>query len=68
MAQACKLWAKEKKIWGQITPNRKTLKQAQNAFYCIVHKAKRECWQNFLEGKEKSLGLIQIRPKDKNRC
>ena len=68
VAQACKVWAKEKKIWGQITPNREKSKQARNAFYRIVRKAKRECWQNFLEGEEKTVDPAQIRPEDKNRC
>ena len=54
VAQACKAWAKEKKKWGKSTPNREKLKQAQNKFYHIVYKAKRECWQNFLEGIEES--------------
>ncbi len=27
VAKARKIWAKEKKIWGQVTPNRETLKQ-----------------------------------------
>ncbi len=43
MVQACKLWAKEKKIWGKITPNREKLKQARNIFYRTMHKAKKEC-------------------------
>lgn len=33
-----------------------------------MRKAKRECWQNFLEGREDSADLSQIRPEDKNRC
>ena len=44
------------------------MKQARNVFYRIVRKAKRECWQNFLEGTEKSSNPAQIRPEDKNRC
>ena len=68
VAQACKVWAKEKKIWGQITPNREKSKQARNAFYRIVRKAKRECWQNFLKDKEESLDPTRIRLEDKNRC
>ena len=49
---AYKSWAKEKKTWGKITPDREKFKQARNTFYRIVRKAKRKCWQNFLEGKE----------------
>ena len=68
VAQARKTWAKEKKTWGQVTPNREKLKQARNMFYRLVRKAKRECWQNFLEGKEETLDPAKIRPEDKNRC
>ena len=41
-------------MWGKIIPNREKLKQTRNVFYHIVRKAKRKCWQNFLEGIEKS--------------
>ncbi len=68
VAKARKIWAKEKKVWGQVTPNREKLKQARNAFYHIVRKAKRECWQDFLEGKEERSVGAQIRPEDINRC
>ena len=68
MAQARKIWAKEKKMWGKIIPNREKLKQARNVFYRIVRKAKRECWQKFLEGIEESSNLAQIRLEGKNRC
>ncbi len=67
VAQACKEWAKEKRLWGQITPNREKLKQARNAFYRFVRKAKRECWQNFLEGTEEP-NTAQVQREDKNRC
>ena len=33
-----------------------------------MHKAKREFWQNFVEGIEKSSNPTQIRFEDKNRC
>ncbi len=49
---ARKVWAKEKKLWGKITPDRERFKKARNDFYRIVHKAKRECWQNLLEGED----------------
>ena len=68
MAQVRKVWAKEKKRWGQTIPNKEMLKQARNAFYRIVRNAKRECWQNFLEGTEESSNSAYIWPKDKNRC
>lgn len=60
MAQACKVQTKKKKIWEKITPNREKLKQAQNAFYRIVCKAKKEYWQNFLESMEESSDSAQI--------
>lgn len=55
-------------MWGKITLNREKLKQVWNAFYCIVHKDKRKCWQNFLEGIKESSNPAQIRPEDKNWC
>lgn len=47
VAKARKVWAKEKNIWGKITPSKENPKQARNAFYCTMRKAKKECWQNF---------------------
>lgn len=49
-----------KKRWKKITPNREKLKQARNAIYCIVYEVKKECWQNFLQGIEKSSDSSQI--------
>lgn len=65
---ACKVWAKEKKLWGKITPDRERFKKARNKFYRIVRKTKRECWQNFLEGKEEISDPPKVWPDDKNRC
>lgn len=67
VAQARKIWTKKKKTQEQVTLNRKKLKQAQNAFYHLVHKAKKEYWQNFLEGEEKILEPAKIWTKDKNK-
>ena len=33
-----------------------------------MRKAKRECWQNFLEGIEEPSNPTQIRPENKNKC
>ena len=33
-----------------------------------MRKAKRECWQNFLEGEERIFDLSKVRAEDKNRC
>ena len=68
VAEAQKIWAKVKKKWGHTSPNIEKLKKAQNAFYHLIHKVKRECWQNFLEGKEETLDPGKTRPKDQNRC
>ena len=68
MVQARKIWTKEKKRWRKSTPDKEKLKQAQNQFYHIIRKAKRECWQNFLEAIDESSNHTQIRPEDKNRC
>ena len=67
VAEARKIWAKEKKKWGHTSTDRKRLKKAQNIFYCLICKVKRECWQNFLEGKEETLDPGKTRPKDQNR-
>lgn len=67
MAEAHKIWAKEKKIWGHTSPDREKLKKARNVFYCLVRKAKRECWQSFLEGEEDILDPAKIQLEDKNR-
>ncbi len=68
VAEARKIWAKEKKKWGHTSPDRERLKKARNAFYRLIRKTKRECWQNFLEGEEETLEPGKIRPEDKNRC
>lgn len=68
VARACKVWAREKKLWEKITSDREKPKQARNAFYRIVRKAKKECWQNFLKSIEELSNPAQIWPKDKNRC
>ena len=60
VVEARKRWAKEKKTWGKTTLDREKLKQARNTFYHIVRKAKRECWQNFLEEIEKSSNPAEI--------
>ncbi len=66
MAEVCKIWAKKKKTLGQTTPDKEKLIQSQNQFYCVVRKAKRECWQNFLKNEKKNQDTAKIRPEDKN--
>ena len=59
VAEARKIWAREKKLWGKVTPNRERLKQAQNAFYRTIRRAKRESWQKFLLGEEE-LNVLNV--------
>ena len=68
VAEACKIFAREKKIWRHISQDREKLKKARNAFYRLIHRAKKECWQNFLESEEETLDSATIQLKDKNRC
>lgn len=70
VAEARKIWAKEKKLWGKVSPNREKLKQVHNIFYRTVRRAKRECWQKFLLREEELNGAdpAKIHPEDKNRC
>lgn len=48
--------------------DREKFKQVWNTFYYIVYKAKRKCWQKFLEGKKRDLDPFKIWSQDKNRC
>lgn len=67
VVEAKKTWAKGKREWGTVTPNKTKLKQARNLYYRIVRKAKRQCWQSFLQGEDKDLNPEQ-RESAKNRC
>ncbi len=60
VAEARKIWAKEKKTWGQTTSDREKLKQSRNKFYRVGRKAKKECLQNFLEGEEENQDQTKI--------
>ena len=53
-----------------MTPSREKLKQARNAFYRLVRRVKRECWQKFLMGDEEipEGNTAKTQPEDKNRC
>ena len=68
VAKAQKIQAKEKKQQEQILPDRKRLKKARNAFYCLIRKVKREYQQNFLESEKKILEPDKTHLKDKNWC
>ena len=70
VAEAHKIWAREKKLWGKVIPDKKKLKQARNAFYRLVRRVKRECWQRFLigdDGADKG-DITKVHSEDKNRC
>ena len=47
VTQAKKAWAREKMGMENIFNAIEELKKAQNAYYHVIRKAKRECWQNF---------------------
>lgn len=68
VAEARKTWPKAKKQWGTATPNRAKLKKAQNLFYRVIRKAKRQCWQDFLQGEEKRDNMDLTKGSAKDRC
>lgn len=47
-----KSWAKTKRKFGRDEIHKDEFKQAWNLYYRTIQKAKRLCWQNFLQGKE----------------
>ncbi len=63
VADGRKVWARAKKIYGRDLRYADKLKQARNTYYRIIRKAKRECWQNFLQGQDIAEGSH-----NKNRC
>ncbi len=65
VVQAKKTWAKEKKRLSDNSGTTEERKKARNAYYHIIRKAKRECWQNFLQGESNNMS---IQSSDKNRC
>ena len=67
VAEARKVWAKNKKRLSESEAYREELKQARNQYYRTIRKAKRLCWQNFLQGSEpKPLSHDQL--PDQRRC
>lgn len=48
--KARKAWAKEKKKLSMTNNNTAELKKARYAYYRVTRKAKRVCWQKFLQG------------------
>lgn len=45
-----KIWTRDKKRYGGNDVYKEELKQAGNSYYGTIRKAKRLCWQNFLQG------------------
>ena len=66
VAEARKTWARAKKSYGRDDKYHDELKKARNTYYRVIRKAKRVCWQNFLQGQDTSQGARQS--DDKNRC
>ena len=64
VAEARLLWAKDKRRLGQNEDLKEELKQAQNRYFRTIKKAKRECWQKFLQGKPQLPNTVI----DKNHC
>lgn len=66
VAKARKTWARAKKSYGREDRYQDELKQARNTYYRVIRKAKKVCWQNFLQGKDTAQEARQS--DDKNRC
>ena len=64
VAKARSTWAKDKRRLSRNEDLKEEFKQARNLYYRTIRKAKRKCWQNFLEGKARSSGAAI----DKNHC
>ena len=67
MAEARKVWAQDKKKYGGNVSFKEELRQARNAYYHTIRKAKRECWQNFLQGADDD-SQPKAQSMDKNHC
>lgn len=67
VAEAKKRWAKDKRELSRDENRKQELKQARNSYYRTIRKAKRLCWQNFLQGK-KEIPQQKSQPLDQNRC
>ena len=66
VAEARKTWARAKRSYGRDDKYQDELKQARNTYYRVIRKAKRVCWQNFLQGQDTAQEARQS--DDKNRC
>lgn len=54
VAEARKRWAQDKRKLGGDESRKQELKQAHNSYYRTIRKAKRLCWQNFLQEKDEN--------------
>ena len=57
-------WAKDKRRLGRDEDLKEEFKQARNQYFRTIKKAKRECWQKFLQESSQSSSLVM----DKNHC
>ena len=64
VAEARSTWAKNKRRFGRGEDLKEEFKQARNRYFRTIKKAKRECWQKFLQGNFQSSGSVM----DKNHC
>ena len=67
VSEARKSWAKSKRKFGRDKDHKDEFKQARNLYYRTIRKAKRLCWQNFLQGEEENTRQ-QSQILDQNRC
>ncbi len=58
VAKARAIWAKDKRRLDRNEDLREEFKQAQNRYFRIIKKAKRKCWQKFLQGESQSLARV----------
>ncbi len=65
VVEARKTWAREKRRLKNSFGVTEELKKARNAYYHIIQKVKRECWQSFLQGQSDS---TSVQDSDKNCC
>ena len=59
-------YAREYRAWKSGALGDAEHREAQNLFYRTIRKAKRECWENFLEGPQES--RESLGPEDSARC
>ncbi len=64
VAEARLTWAKDKRWLGRDEDLKEEFKQARNRYFRTIKKAKRECWQKFLQGGSQSSSSVM----DKNHC